>query len=302
MSVDLVDGLVSSLGGSARCASGGAYRSGSPAASALPYAGQGVQSFRWRSIVQQTTGQVGDKRSVTVLTGVFISLAQLVSCGGGGESGAPSVVRVAHAFSDDNREWRGQYADYASGMESSIDFSAATATVVVDGLTRTGFRLASTNRSDDVWMFAYREVRGLNPGATYRIQMVLEFASRAGEGCVGVGGAPGESVTIKLGASPVEPMVQLADDGRIIPNFDKGNQQMGSASVPAVGHVGVSGGQCDSDAPFMLKRVATSIGQEALATTDLAGRLWLVAGTDSGFEGRTEVYLLRMDAVLTPQP
>jgi hypothetical protein len=37
-----------------------------------------------------------------------------------------------------------------------------------------------------------------------------------------------------------------------------------------------------------------------MVTSDAAGRLWIVIGTDSGFEARTEIYYLEGSVLFTP--
>ena len=55
-------------------------------------------------------------------------------------------------------------------------------------------------------MFFKGPVGGLSPGASYGVSVSVEVATDTPAGCVGVGGAPGESVWIKPGAIAVEPL------------------------------------------------------------------------------------------------
>ena len=53
-------------------------------------------------------------------------------------------------------------------------------------------------------MFFKGPISGLLPGSRYGVTVSVEIATDTPAGCVGVGGAPGESVRIKAGATAVE--------------------------------------------------------------------------------------------------
>jgi hypothetical protein len=55
----------------------------------------------------------------------------------------------------------------------------------------------------------------------------------------------------------------------------------------------------DSWSGTPLKTLSTDAGG-AIVKTDADGRLWVVIGTDSGFEGTTEIYYLNGTITLTP--
>ncbi len=59
--------------------------------------------------------------------------------------------------------------------------------------------LGGDNRSDDLFMFYKAHVGGLLPGASYFVRFEVEVATNVPMGCVGIGGAPGESVWVKAG-------------------------------------------------------------------------------------------------------
>lgn len=53
-----------------------------------------------------------------------------------------------------------------------------------------------------------------------------------------------------------------------------------------------------ADAPYVSLTRSRRHANRVTATDD--GELWLIVGTDSGFEGRTELYYQRIDVTLTP--
>jgi hypothetical protein len=80
---------------------------------------------------------------------------------------------------------------------------------------------------------------------------------------------------------------------------DKGPLPVGGDQVVTIGDFGNSTQLC-SDAPYELKTLSSNGTRSGMATSDSSGRLWLVIGTDSGFEGRTEIYYLGGSATFTP--
>ncbi len=168
---------------------------------------------------------------------------------------------------------------------------------------RGGLRLTGHNRSDDLAMLISAPLQGLLPDTSYRTEIELELASSVPTGCAGVGGSPGESVYVKLGALGFEPDTVVVDEGGVATlrlNFDFGQQSQGGAHAVVAGNL--SNTQDCEDGPdgeWELKTLTTS-GQAFASRTDAQGRLWVVAGTDSAFEGLTHVYFTALRIRLRP--
>ena len=156
--------------------------------------------------------------------------------------------------------------------------------------------ISGTNRSDDLWMYWKKKVTGLVPNALYDVSIDIELASKYSEGLVGVGGAPGEGVTVKLGATSIEPLAIVDKDGWLRMNIDKGNQSNGGANLAAVGDVAKPE---DGTNNYALLHRSNRLAN-VTAKADASGSLWLAVGTDSGFEGKTELYYTKLGAVLVP--
>lgn len=167
---------------------------------------------------------------------------------------------------------------------------------------RRGLRLSGHNRSDDLAMLIKAPLGGLLPGVLYTIEIEVELANNVPTGCAGIGGSPGDSVYIKLGATSGEPLAPAVDEGghairRL--NFDYGQQSQGGAQARMVGTFANSH-SCDagSVAPWELRTLRTE--QPLRARADQDGRLWVVAGTDSAFEGKTDIYFTALRVRLEP--
>jgi len=123
-----------------------------------------------------------------------------------------------------------------------------------------GLRLTGHNRSDDLAMLVTVPLRGLLPATVYRVELEADLASNMPYGCASIGGSPGDSVYVKLGASGQEPV---------------------------------------ADVDWELKTVTTE-GQSLLVSSGADGALWIFAGTDSAFEGLTQYYIVSLTVRIEP--
>jgi hypothetical protein len=198
-------------------------------------------------------------------------------------------------FRDGPQGWATGFADYPAGEDAFFELAAGYDTLPPEVGSGSALHLSGNNHSDDLFMFIKRRIDGLNPNQTYALRFDVEIASNAASGCVGIGGAPGESVTLKAGASTIEP---IADnhDGFLEMNVDKGNQASGGANALVLGDI-ANGRSCDDPPMYVLKSLDSG-DQTLQVTTDAAGGFWLFAGTDSGFEGTTSLYYTRFEATI----
>ncbi|MBD8524966.1 hypothetical protein [Pseudomarimonas arenosa] len=167
---------------------------------------------------------------------------------------------------------------------------------------RRGLRLTGMNRSDDLAMLITAPLAGLQPGQLYSIELEMEIASDVPRGCFGVGGSPGDSVYMKMGVTPFPPQAVAQDNGTedwLRLNFDFGVQSEGGEQARVVGDL-ANRQDCSTDTPtWQLKRLG-NLGRPLTAQADEQGRLWLVAGSDSAFEGLTSYYFSALDVRLRP--
>ena len=113
------------------------------------------------------------------------------------------------------------------------------------------------------------------------------FASNVPEGTAGIGGSPGGSVWIKAGAVQNEPVTEQVDNAGVMYHrmtIDKGGQSQGGNDMHVLGDFS---NETEHD-QYTLKTVTSET--PIAVTTDSNGRLWLIVGTDSGFEGNTTIY------------
>jgi hypothetical protein len=78
-------------------------------------------------------------------------------------------------------------------------------------------------------------------------------------------------------------------------NIDKGNQANSGEDMIVIGNI--ASPDASGDGEFVIKML-DSAGIAFEATTDNEGKLWLIVGSDSGFEGLTQLYYSEISASL----
>jgi hypothetical protein len=194
-------------------------------------------------------------------------------------------LELAWDFDDDAEGWTGGFADYPDGEETFYELSFGQDELPEEVGPGGGLRIVGNNHSDDLFMFVTREVSDLPPSAEITIDVRVRIATNAPADCVGVGGAPGTSVYLKIGAVPFEPDTTLDDMDWHRMNLDKGNQATGGEDMEVVGDIANT--RTCPDETYELKELLL---EDFTVTADESGRVWLVVGTDSGFEGKTTLY------------
>jgi len=158
-----------------------------------------------------------------------------------------------------------------------------------------GIRLVGNNHSDDLLMAIKGRIRGLEENTLYRAEIEVNFATAAPSNCFGVGGAPGESVYVKLGVSENEPK-NIDDNGMYRLNIDLGQQSTSGSEGETVGDL-ANGQECGTTEQFVMKTLATSRVFDI--QTNERGMFWIIAATDSGFEGLSEIYFNKLTLTLS---
>lgn len=190
--------------------------------------------------------------------------------------------------------WSGDFADYpiTDSVFYQLAFNRTTLPAPLN-TAKHALMITGSNHSDDLFMFIKKKITGLQPNTTYMIKIDVEFASRAPTNGVGVGGAPGEGVTMKAGATLIEPMKQVEGSNYRM-NINKANQAMPGPDMDTIGHVGVT----DTTTVFALINRSNSTHQFTF-TTNASGEAWVCIGTDSGFEAITTLYYNKITLTFT---
>jgi len=238
-------------------------------------------------------------RRLTATLSVFISFT--LTCLA---QGTAPTVSISFDFRNGALGWQAGFADYPPATDTNgfYELLAQVRTLPPElGVNGTGFYLQGNNHSDDLFMFLKRRLNSADSivaGQTYQITFTLVFASSVQSGCVGVGGSP--AVTLKAGASPAEP-IALFDSSPPISwlrmNVGKDPNQGNIAASPT-GTI-ANGIPCGS-APNSYVSIQRTHQHTSFVNASSKGELWLLIGTDSGFEGLTALYFQRIEVTLTP--
>lgn len=174
------------------------------------------------------------------LCALALTVSTLTACGGGGSSGPAPVDRLIDFAA--SPACVGADADYTVSTAPPDTVSASR--TLPPPFNGTGWRLSGTNRSDDLFIYTKCKLGGLQAGVNYRVGFLVAMLTSAPTGCIGVGGAPGEAVTLHAGVSLTEPLTVRQTDGYFRVNLDRGNQSQGGSQSQALGHIGNTVSTC----------------------------------------------------------
>lgn len=210
----------------------------------------------------------------------------------------PSIY-VPSNFNGGEQGWNHDFSDFAEVTRPSMDLFGFVAKLPDELGNGLGYHLHGINRSDDLFMFLARKLTtadGVQPGRRYTLVFEIVFASDAQNGCPGAGGAPGESVILKAGGSPLQP-VPLPPDaaGYRALSVDKGDQTSGGEAASVVGNI-ANGDSCGLPARYVSLRRRHVHPTPVTASAE--GEIWLLVGTDSGYEGETGIYYQQINVTL----
>jgi hypothetical protein len=210
--------------------------------------------------------------------------------------GTPQPIELTFDFTSGGQEWKADYTDYTRPVHEGIQFHSE--------LEERGYLLYGRNVSDDLFMYIRRLLTaedGIVAGQSYRLTYRVTFLSDGPTGCMGIGGAPGEGVILKLGGSPTEP-VPTEDGEDVWLSVDKGNQMQGGPAGSNAGDIanGIDCEEAIAQDPMPLGQVVREHVHDTNVTASDAGELWLLVGTDSGFEGATTIVYESIEVTLEP--
>jgi hypothetical protein len=199
-------------------------------------------------------------------------------------------------FSAGAEGWIGDFADYPNepSVEQfyQLEFSHTGLPAPLN-TTDGALRLSGINKSDDLFMFIKKKITGLEAGKKYTVNLTIDFATDVANNMVGIGGSPGESVFVKAGAVALEPKKMInTSENWFRMNIDKNNQSNSGNDMKVIGNF-ANGTNVNT---YTIKQLSTITPITVQANPQ--GEIWLVVGTDSGFEGRTTIYYNSVKATI----
>lgn len=226
-------------------------------------------------------------RKIIAVVGVMLGL----SCTKEGDIDRMTMI-IDQNFNSSTTDWIGGFSDYPEGVEEDWGFSVTHSRLPSPlDTTKKGVRISGSNHSDDLFMYLTRKVNLKRPGQLYKGTFEVQFATNAAEGSVGVGGSPAHSVYLGVGLASKEPKKVLdTTDGHYRMNISKIQQATDGDDMKVIGDV--SNGKSEP-----VYTLVTRKGEFA-GKTDSQGNLWIIVGTDSGFEAVTTLYYTRIKVEL----
>ncbi|MBC3766241.1 hypothetical protein [Neptunicella marina] len=224
----------------------------------------------------------------------LVCISLLSACGSDIVVLAPDGPQtITFDFDTGKQGWQAAYSDYPTDNADIYELSSGILSLP-DDTTHNGFFMSGMNRSDDLFMYLKARFTGFEPLTRYTANVDMTIYSNAGDDCFGVGGAPGSSVYLKFGYAETEPK---QDDYYL--NVDKGNQSNGGANANVIGDMVIEGLPCEGT-EFSSKTIKTTEENQLEFTSAADGSIWFFIGTDSGYEGRTDVYYDKISITVQP--
>jgi hypothetical protein len=193
------------------------------------------------------------------------------------------------------RGWQAGFADYQLADAVMFELESGWGALPAPLATMNGIFISGNNQSDDLFMFIKRRLTGLKANTRYDVSFGLEFATNADSGCLGIGGAPGEGVWVKVGATEDEPEAEVEGGGMVRMNIDKGNQSANGSDAVVIGNIANTQTDC-ADERYELKTLDNEDSPFEVFTGG-DGALWALFATDSGYEGTTGIYFTRLEII-----
>jgi hypothetical protein len=195
-------------------------------------------------------------------------------------------------FDESDHGWQGGFSDFPYQPDDSAFYELRYEYGQFNNIR--SIMLSGNNHSDDLFMFIKKKLTGLEPNRQYTVTFEVELASSAVESTSGVNNSLGESVYLKVGATSIEPKSVIENNMHVM-NIDKGAQAESGADMVSVGDIAAP----TSADGYYLVTLNLDYTYPIIATTNSRGELWLIVGTDSGYEGVNTVFYTRVSAVLS---
>lgn len=212
-----------------------------------------------------------------------------------------NAVAITHDFNQGAQGWASGFSDWPGSDPAFYELDSGIRPLPAELGAGNGFMIQGNNHSDDLFMFLKRQLTtadGIVPNQFYRLRFTIRFGSNAPSDSIGVGGSPGESVHLKAGGGAIEPIV-VPVGGQLRMNVDKGDQNVGGRYASVLGNI-ANGLPPNPGGPAPYVSVTRTGTHDFAVRSDAAGNLWLLVGTDSGFEGLTRLFYQSITISLLP--
>jgi len=246
-------------------------------------------------------GSICNMKDSLILLLIYVSLTGLILTGcNGTESNEP--LTFSYGFDTNTQDWQGGFSDLPVNYEEQgYDVIFQYTEIPVEGEEGGGIFLKGNNHSDDLFLYttkSFSKQDGLKPSTEYNVNLSFALATNVPPGMMGIGGSPGESVSIKAGAVKFKPESieeNIGIEVYLRMNIDKGNQFNSGVDMIILGDAAKGEGPGQDDESYQYK----NFNYDFKVDTNDAGELWIIIGADSGFEGISELYFDNISLTFT---
>lgn len=196
-----------------------------------------------------------------------------------------TVKNLAYNFENGDNGFEAIFADYGDDGNNYETYEMKHEHKSLPVGSTKGLYLSAYNRSDDLFMGYVKKITGLEKNKNMKFDISFKIATNAEDDSFGAGGSPATSVYVKAGVVNQKPKVEK-DSANIFrfSNIDVGRQSNGGKDAKVIGNLAKPE---KSPSGFVLKPMNASVN----ATSNNMGEVWLLVGTDSGYEGLSEYYI-----------
>lgn len=241
---------------------------------------------------------------MNVRTSVVFCFFLLIAAGCDLDSDNPNQVYISSLsfdFSEDEKEWQHGFSDFPAKDSALYELKYAYTNRPSNLGDGKSLMLSGNNRNGDLFMFLKRKISGLQPDTGFTLTFKVEFASDAKVGMATANGAPGEDVTVKVGATNIEPKAVI-ENGKLVMNIDKGDQKSNGEDMIQIGNVASLNTDVNGYSLINLNNSAINgYGDQLplIVRSNSKGELWLLIGTDSEYRGTTTLYYTKIELYLS---
>jgi len=198
----------------------------------------------------------------------------------------PYFREISYNFNDNIQSWKVMFSDYPVGEEEFYELESGFVKLPEPlDTTLNAVLISGNNHSDDLFSYMYVPLTGLAPNTTYQTSFLVHLASNVATNSVGIGGSP--DLAFGVGALDTVPVNNIDESNWYRPNFEVRLQSsLSNEIMQAVGTIGVT------DTTTVYTAISRNNFYNPMQLTSNAdGMLYLLVGWDSGFEGKTAIYI-----------
>jgi hypothetical protein len=218
-------------------------------------------------------------------------------------------VELTYNFQDDTEGWNAAIAQFPADDEDLYEFETEQTTSPFDDEDGV-LLLSATNPHDNLFMYASKQITGLEPNTRYRVSYNIEVASSVIIDTTGVDSDTtgvvtdttavdtdttdvftnlNDTVVIKAGAVSEEPETETTVDNLMqLSGIDIGEPGVDGADLIVLGSFAAD----TTAAGFETQAMATESPISVITNED--GDFWLLIGTET-FGSRAEVYFTKIE-------